>query len=143
MISTLDLEKAKKLIKSESKPVIVKAQNYDFNRKMLQYGKFDTLLISMVAKTSSLKKIDSGLDYIMAREAAKKGISIAVDLAELRSQEKKEKAIFLSQIMENIRVCRKAQAKLILLNHKSTLDVRALMASLGASSQQSLLAVKT
>jgi len=42
MISTNNIEQAKRLIKnSKEKPILVKAQDDHFNRKILEYGKFD------------------------------------------------------------------------------------------------------
>lgn len=137
MISTQNIEQAKKQIKSEKKPIIVQAQNYDFNRKMLEYGKFD-ILLSPEAKTGrdTIKKIDSGLDYITSGTAAKNKIAIGIDLNELRNLEKKEKAQRLKKIIQNIKLCRKAKAKIALLNCKDSKDAMAFLISLGASTSQ-------
>ena len=163
MINTTNIEQAKKQINSELRreeahskarssaaredrvkknPVIVQAQDYDFNRAILEYGRFD-ILLSPEAKTSkdTLKKINSGLDYILAETAAKKGISIGIDLEELRSLDKKTKARRLTKLIQNIKVCRKAKAKITLLNYKDKKDATAFLSTLGASSQQANSAV--
>ena len=45
LINESNLEKAKRLIKSQkNKPIMVKAQNNEFNRKILEYCNFDILL---------------------------------------------------------------------------------------------------
>ena len=48
MINTQNIEQAKNLIKetieTKENPIIVKAQSPDFNRKILEYGKFNILL---------------------------------------------------------------------------------------------------
>ncbi len=40
IINTTKIEQAKKLIKNSKQPIMLQAQNYEFNRKILEYGKF-------------------------------------------------------------------------------------------------------
>ena len=52
IIETDNIEKAKQIIKSaKNSPIIAKSQNLDFDRKLLEYGKFDILLD--IEKTTS------------------------------------------------------------------------------------------
>ena len=44
MINVKNLESVKKLILKENKPIIIKAQSYEFNKKLLESVKFDVLL---------------------------------------------------------------------------------------------------
>jgi RNase P/RNase MRP subunit p30 len=141
MINTNNIEQAKKEIreaeKSKIKPIMVKAQDVDFNRKILEYGKFDILLSpETVQSKKSLRNIDSGLDYVMARSAAKHNISIGIDISHLPNLEKKEKAILFSKIANNIRICRKAGTKIKAINYNDKKDAFALLLSLGASTKQ-------
>lgn len=141
MINTSNTEEAKKLIKQAEKnkesPIIVKAQDVDFNRKILEYGKFNILLSpESVQSRKSLRNIDSGLDYVMANLASKNNIAIGIDLSAITGVEKKEKAKILSKIANNIKICRKANAHIKVLNYKDKKDASALLLSLGASTKQ-------
>jgi len=137
MINTTNLEQAKKLIKKEKKPIIIKAQSNNFNRKVLEYGKFQILLdIHKTSKKDKPKVLDSGLNHVLAKIARKNKISIGIDLKSLAKLEKKEKAQTLARIKQNIKICRKAKTKLALLNVKDPNDAKALLLSLGASTQQ-------
>ena len=139
MINTLNLEKAKNLIKqSKEKTIIVKAQNIEFNRKILEYGKFNILLSieNNPEEYKSKKNLDSGLNHVLAKIAAKKNISIGIDMEEIKNLEKKEKAIRLSKIIQNIKICRKAKTKIKLLNFKDKRTAFSFIISLGSSNQQ-------
>lgn len=142
MISTSNTEKAKELIKKAKKPVILQAQNDEFNRKMLEYGKFDTLLSPEKGKRGrTLRQIDSGFNHVLARIATKNKIALGIDAEELRKLPKEEKALRIERVIQNIKLCRKAKTKLKLLNFKDKRDALALLTSLGASSQQAKQAV--
>lgn len=138
IINELNVEKAKKMIKSsKAKPVIVKAQNDEFNRRILEYGHFDVLLSPEAGgRARSFKRIDSGLNHVTAKIAAKNDIAIGVNAGELDSLTKEERAKRLEKIIQNIRICRKAKAKIKLLNFKEENDAFAFLVSLGASTQQ-------
>jgi len=144
MINTNNIEQAKKEIKSQKeKPIIVKAQSLEFNRKLLEYGKFDILLSieSPLKQNQFQKSLDSGLNHVLAKIAVKNNISIGIDLKELRTLSKEQKAISLSKIKQNIKICRKAKAKLALLNVKDKHFAFSLLLSLGASTQQAKQAI--
>ncbi len=149
MISTPNIEQAKGLIKkaieNKEKPIIIKAQNPEFNRKILEYGKFDILLDieSTVKNKDSSKYLDSGLNHILAKIAAKNNISIGIDLKQIQSLDKKQKAIMLSKIIQNIKLCRKAKANLKLINCKDKRTAFSFLISLGASIQQAKDALET
>jgi len=143
IISTDKIEEAKKMIRQAEKPIIVKAQDVEFNRKILEYGRFDVLFSpeSLQGKRS-LRSIDSGLDYVMAKAASKNKISIGIDFATLQNVDKKEKAFILTKIKQNIEICRKAGAKIKAIGYSDKRDVFALLLSLGASTQQAKEAVE-
>ena len=137
MIDISNLEEAKKLIKKEKQPIIVRARDPLFNRKIIQYGKFNIILFpSRIKQKRSIRYIESGLDYISAREATKKGIIIAIDIQELSNLSLNEKAVALESLIQNIKILRKAKTKIKLINYKDKLDALNLLISLGASSQQ-------
>lgn len=143
MINTTNSEQAKKLIKKEKKPIIIKAQTNDFNRKILEYGNFQILLdIHETSKKDKPKILDSGLNHVLAKIATKNKISIGIDLKSIAKLEKKEKAKTLARIKQNIRTCKKAGTKLKLLNYKDKKDAFDFLISLGGSTQQAKQATK-
>jgi RNase P/RNase MRP subunit p30 len=159
MINTKNINEARKLLKKSKKPIIIKSQNIMFDRKILESGGFDILLFptnktlykqdaaSRVASNLETrasyfqtkdhpKYLDSGLNHVMAKIAAKNKIAIGIDVSKLHSLSPKEKAIHLSRIKQNIKVCKKAKCKLSLLNYKDKKDAMNLLLSLGASTKQ-------
>ncbi|MEM4259400.1 MAG: hypothetical protein QXS38_01385 [Candidatus Pacearchaeota archaeon] len=141
MIDTLNIEQAKNLIKKEKhdkiSPIIVIAKDDNFNRKILEYGNFDILLSPEAGyKERTLRQIDSGLNHTLASIAAKNKISIGIDLDKLKNMEKKEKALMIERIIQNIKLCKKAKVPLKILNFKDRKNAFAFLISLGASTQQ-------
>ena len=144
MINTNNIEQAKKLIKSsKEKSIIIKAQSLEFNRKILEYGKFHILLSieSSIEKKDKPKQLSSGLNHVLANIATKNNIAMGIDIREIRKLEKKEKAQRLARIKQNIKICRKAKTKIKLLNYKDKRDAIFLLISLGASTQQAKEAI--
>lgn len=142
IIDTKNTEEAKKLIKTSKKPIIVKAQDDDFNRKILEYGKFDLLLNVEYGRRDSFRQLDSGLNDFLASLASKHNISLAIDLEELKKQDKKQKAILIARIMQNIKICRKAKTQIKLLNYEDPIAALSLLLSWGASTSQAKEALK-
>jgi len=137
IIITSNIQQAKNQIKKEKSPIIIKAQNLEFNRKMLEYGKFHILLdIHNTEGKDKLKKLDSGLNHVLAKIAAKNNIAIGIDLNRLRKLSCKKKAIEMARIVRNIETCRKAKCHVVLINQKDKKDAFELLISLGASTSQ-------
>ena len=144
MINTSNLEQAKNLIKqSKEKPIIVRAQNLEFNRKILEYGKFNILLSieNNTDKSESKKYLDSGLNHILAKIAAKNNTSIGINMQEIKSIDKKNKAMRLAKIIQNIKICRKAKTKIKLLNYQDKITAFSFLISLGSSTRQAKEAI--
>lgn len=143
MINETNLERAKRLIReSKEKPLIVKAQDQVFNRKIIEYGKFDIILgIEKNVKSPGIRHQDSGMNEIIGRIASKKNISIGIDIKEIDNLDKKNKAIELSKIKQNIKICRKTKTNINLINYKDGKDASALLISLGASTPQANKAI--
>ncbi len=136
IINTDNIEKAKQLIKTAQAPIIVQAKNEDFNRKMLEYGKFQILLSpESTSGNNSVRQANSGLNHILAKIATENKIVIGINLKEISDLGKKEKAEHLSKIRQNIKICRKSKTKLIVLE-ATTQQTQNLLQSLGASTQQ-------
>ena len=135
MINTQNIETAKKEIKLSKKPIIIKAQDENFNRKILEYGKFEVLLFTpeLLNFKDKPKQLDSALNHVLALLATKNKVAIGMDLETLRNLQKKEKARILAKLRQNIKICRKAKTSIAFLNSR---DQSNFLLSLGASTQQ-------
>ncbi len=138
-------ETKKKLKKSSDSPLIVLSQDDSFNRKIIEYGKFDILLSPEKGnRSNSLRKINSGLNHIVARIATRNKVSIGIDIDEIKSLSKKEKAERLSKIKQNLEICRKAKTKFVAISKTETRkNIFNLLISLGASNTQAKEATKS
>ena len=65
-----------------------------------------------------LKQIDSGFNHVLGKIASNKDITIGFDLNEIQQLGKKDKAIILSKIIQNIKICRKTKVKVIFINYE-------------------------
>ncbi|MEK6928769.1 MAG: hypothetical protein AABW65_02335 [Nanoarchaeota archaeon] len=128
-----DIEETKKLLKKEKKPAVLKAGNFIFNRKILDYGKFNLLVFP--------SEDNSGINHILAKAAEKKGISIGFDIQSLKYSNKKKKSIIIAELIQIIKLCRKNHAKMKLINIKDRKNAFAFLLSLGASTSQAKEAI--
>jgi|TARA_Y100000310_G_C20599782_1_gene772404 ribonuclease P/MRP protein subunit RPP1 len=143
IISTTQVENAKQLIKkSTDKIVIVQAQDDAFNRKILEYGKFQILLSPEAGnRRNKLRQIDSGLNHVLTKIAAKNKVAIGIDFKDIRKLDKNAKANRLSRIAQNIKILRKSNTMIAVLNSTSKETSRSFLLSLGASTKQTKKAV--
>ena len=118
---------------------VIEAKDESFNRKTLE-RKECTVLLSPEKNTSkdTIKKIDSGLNEVLARIASKNNISIGIDISDISSLPKDKKAIRLTKIIQNIVLCRKSKTRMLIKGPK---EASHLMLSLGASTKQAKEAV--
>lgn len=131
MIKTENIQKA--LSQISQGDTLVEARDEKFDRKILEKAKAITLVsIEKNTKPTTIREIDSGLNHVLTTIAQKKGSRIGIDLVEIKSLEKKQKAIRLEKIIQNIRLCGKKQVELS-INEK---DHKSLLLSLGASTNQ-------
>ena len=80
-INITNIEKVKIQIRKSESPIAVQAQNNTFNRKMLEYGRFDTLILPTKTKNRRTpKRIELGIDYVSTKAATKNKVTIAFDL---------------------------------------------------------------
>src|SRR3989344_3229053 len=134
LITTSNLEEAKRLIKKSSSPVAVRSQNDIFDRAILEYGKFDILLLSLhTKKNDKPKQLDAGISPVIARIASKNKVSLAIDLNDLRPLSPLEQSRALARIAFIIPMLRKASVPLKLLNARDPRGAEALLRVLGAS----------
>jgi len=148
IISTSSLNEARKQIqklKKENKLVIVRAQDTEFNRKILENKDVSVLLSPEIHnRKNKLKERDSGLNEILCRIAAKNNIKIGINIEEIKKAEGKEKAIILARLMQNIMLCKKTKAEIKILNckEKDKREVFSLLLTLGASTSQAKKAIE-
>lgn len=144
-IDTKDFEKFRRIVLAESKKadreeILVVAKDDKFNRRALDYGRFDVLIgvesFGENWRRDKLRNLDSGFNHVMANIAKRKGIAIGVDLEGLQKLGKKEKGVRLSRIRRNIGFCRKSGAQILLFGCKDKNEGMGFMLSLGASSKQ-------
>ena len=145
IISTKIEEVKNKIKKSSEKPVIVLSQDDSFNRKIIEYGKFDILLSPENGnRSNSIRKINSGLNHVVAKIATKNEVSIGIDINEIKKLSKKEKAERLSKIKQNLEICRRAKTKIIALSETNNgKNISNFLISLGASNTQAKEATKS
>lgn len=134
-------EKAKQEIKKAKTPIIVRAADDSFNRKLLEYGKFQVLLSPENGKrTNTIRQINSGMNHVLAKIASKNNVAIGIDLKELKKLSVKEKIQRISKIIQNIKICQKARANLAINGDKR--EAFHFLLSLGASSQEAKKAIE-
>ena len=143
MITTSNIEQAKREIRSQKeKSIIVKAHDDNFNRKILEYGKFNVLLSPEIGnRKDSIRQLDSGLNHVLAKIAVKNNIAIGIDISEIKKLTKQEKGEKLARIKQNINICRKAKAKIKVINSEDKRNALSFLITLGASTKQAKEAI--
>jgi RNase P/RNase MRP subunit p30 len=130
--------------KTIKEKIIVKAQNPKLNRQILENKKTDILLGPELTGKDKLKQRGSGLNEVLCKIAAKNNISIAINLDELLKKQDIEKAIILARIKQNIMLCKKTKANLIIFSQQKH-DKKAifsLLLNLEASTSQAKYAIE-
>jgi RNase P/RNase MRP subunit p30 len=93
-----------------------------FNRRVIETMKISYLFCPerlVENKKDTLKQRDSGINHVVAKEAAKKGVSIVVDFDYLKGLSKNDKVVVLSRIMQNVKICRKAKCQIKIFSTKA------------------------
>ena len=137
MITTLSIDEARRLVRTTPAPRLLLAHDEKFNRSLLDHATFEGLVINHQSrKNDSLRSLDLPFNMVLARIAARKNISLCIDLDTLRTLKTAEQANELACIRALIIICRKAGTPLSILRARTLEDTRALLRTLGASSQQ-------
>lgn len=130
--------------KKEKKKIFVKAKDDSFNRRIIETCKIDYLVSPELNQTKdSLKQRDSGLNHVLAKEAAKRKIGIVINFSEIKNLDKQNKSKIISKIIQNIQICRKTKSDLKIASFaksekeiNSEEELKSFLFSLGSSSQQ-------
>jgi ribonuclease P/MRP protein subunit RPP1 len=122
IINNSNLNQVRKLVldikkKNPEEFVIIKAQDEEFNRKILEVKGIDVLLSpESNNRKDRLKQRDSGLNEVLCKIATKNNIKIGIDLLEIIKKPKKEKAVLLARLKQNINLCKRTKTKVLLIN---------------------------
>ena len=139
-INTSNINEARKQIqklKKENKSVIVRAQDTEFTRKILENKDVNVLLSPEIHnRKDKLKQRDSGLNEVLCKLAAKNNIKIGINIKEIQKLEKKQKAIVLARIRQNIQLCKRTKAQIVFIPTLKKQEALSFMQLLGASTQQ-------
>ena len=116
-----------------------------FNRRALETLNIDFFIspereLKPGQRKDTLKQRDSGLNHILGKIAAKNKIAIVIDFPSIQKiQNKKQKALRLARVIQNIKICRKAKCLIKiwdLTNKSNSRILKSFGFSLGMSSQQ-------
>ena len=87
-------------------------------------------------KHDTLRALDTIITPVIARLAAKQGITFGIDIGELRALPSHAQARELARIQRAIEICRKARAGMAVLHASDERAARTFLLALGASTQQ-------
>ncbi len=108
-----------------------------FNRRAIETLKIDYLVSpERGAKKDTLKQRDSGINHVVAKMAKDKGVAIVIDFAEISKLNKKDMALRLEKVIQNVKICRKAGCKIKIWGSEDKKALEAFGISLGMSSNQ-------
>lgn len=139
IINTSSILKLKGMIKEfkkNKKKVIVKSQDDDFNRKVLENKDVDVLLFQdFDDKKDRQKQRDSGLNEFYSRLAHENDITIGFNLDNLIKKNRTQKASYLAKLRQNISLCKRTKTKIEIFPKKfNKNDIIALFKTLNAPS---------
>jgi len=131
-------------LKGSGKTIAFVGGDNALNRRALETLKIDFLVSpEQGEKRGSLKQRDSGLNHVLAKIAAKKGIPLIIDMSEVSKLREVFQAERLERLIQNVSLCKKAGCSLKIASFatskKNLLDEfsrRSFGMSLGMSSQQ-------
>ena len=140
IINTTNLNEARKRIqelKKNKQSIIVQAQADKFNRKIIENPDVDILLSpESLNRKDKLKQRDSGLNEVMCKLAKKNNIKIGIDLSALAKQPKKQKAILIARIMQNINLCKRTKTPIVIFPKQKKQEILSFFQTLKGSTQQ-------
>jgi len=133
-------------LKSKSEKIAVLSQDDEFNRKILESRKIHLFLINEELESKEYsKQRNSGLNEVLAELAAKNKIKIGIDIEKIRKKDKKEQARSIARLAQNILLCKKANAEMIIFSQNELKDKRAiasLLLTLGLDTKRTEKAVQ-
>ena len=144
VIGTENMEEMRRSVSSahsKKKIIIILGSNDEINRIAL-----DDKRVSMLLSPERMKKKDSmhvrnsGLNHVLCDLAAKNKVFIAINYSEFKKMKGKEGAERLGRVMQNVELCRKSNAQIILASFgkkpSSSYDLRSFAMSIGMTTDQ-------
>ena len=136
IIQETDFLKARKLIRgNQGKEIIFSSNNDDLSRQVLEKEKITVLLLNLEGRKDKMKQEDSGFNHVLSREAKKNNVTIGINLDEIINSNKKEKALILGRIQQNIELCSKKELNMKFISpsriERNIYDLKALGLVLG------------
>ena len=138
MINTKDINEARKEIQKlvrVGEKVIVEARDDDFNRKIFEIKSVDMVVGLEIEGKDRLKQRSSGMNEVIAKLAKKNNIEIGIDLSKIKGLNLLEKGKVLSRIRQNISLCKRTGARIVILDIDGK-EANSLIVSLGGNTQQ-------
>ncbi len=134
-------------IKSKNKQTKIAVVGIDdeFNRRAVETLKINYLVSPEINwQNDSLKQRSSGINQVVAKIAKSKNIAFVIDISLINGQgDGKNKAILVSRIIQNIKICRKIKCDLKIASFAKNIgelidekQATSIGFSLGMSSQQ-------
>ncbi|MDP2946741.1 MAG: RNase P subunit p30 family protein [Nanoarchaeota archaeon] len=100
-------------LKGKNKIIALIGGDDNFNRRAIETLKINYLISPEKGiKKDSLKQRDSGINHVVAKEAVKRNVAFVIDVNEISKLPKEEKAVRLSRIIQNIKICRRAKCEI-------------------------------
>ena len=126
----------------EQGKLIVQGKDIAFNRIKLEDKKTGMLILSHTGKQDNFKQRDSGLNHVLCNLARDNDIVFGIDFLEILEVQGKERGEVLARIMQNIMLCKKTGAKIILYpeNKYKKQDVLSFITTLKGSTEQAKIA---
>ena len=139
IITASNFEKARKAIKTAKiakaqTPIIFSSNDDELDRQILEKEKIDVLLLNQKGRKDFQKQRNSGFNQVMAKAAKQNEVVIGINLDEIISSDKKEKAQILARVSQNVKLCKKNKLKMTFISvnkHKDNYDLTALGLVLG------------
>lgn len=132
-------------LRKKNKLIAVAGYDNQFNRRIIETMQINYLVSpEKYIKNDTLKQRDSGLNHVLAKTAKQKNIEIIINFTELKELDQKTQSIRIARITQNLKICRKAKAKIKIAtfakNKKdfcTTKELQEFMISIGSSTNQS------
>ncbi len=123
LINTENINEARQEIENATKSgrkIIVVAKSSEFNRKIFE-NKREKIIIGLESghKRDKLKQRDSGLNQVLCKLAKENSIEIGINIKEIFEKNRIDLALHLARLMQNINLCKKYKARMIIFNSGS------------------------
>lgn len=111
-------------------------------RAIIEQGNYDIIVsVEKHGIKTSLKHIDSGLDYVICKLAHQKKVAIAFSFYDMLNS--RNKVEHISKVIQNIRLCRKYKVQMVLASFaknkyemRNAYDLYSLALSLGMTAKE-------